>query len=581
MPRLWLLYLSIFNHPLCPSLLSHSHARHTFDRALRTLPPSLHHRIWVRYLLWAEKQGGPTTVTVYRRYLAVDPSITERYTALLLAESNPTPRPLEAAKLLLSLARKAARGEYTSPEGKSPYQLLGEFIEVVESHAEQLGIDVDATIEAEKMDEAKEEALAQAAVAPAPEPASVTGELVRFAGPPIAVDADGKPATPYDEDEDPTSSRLLNVERIITQDGLAVYKDQAGRLWTGIATYWLKRGEFARATATFEAGLASVLTIRDFTQIFDAYAEFSESLVSALMEGLAEPDEDESEEDVREAEAELDRKMKEFEELMDRRPFLVNDVLIRRNPNDVQEWEKRVALWGEDDVKVCYRTYHTIVMLINMQVAETYTKALETINPKRATANFFRLYVNFAKFYEEGGVARTAEPDLPTARKILEKATKVNFKTVEDLAEIWCEWAEMEIRAEYALMALPTIPTDYFFPLFFYRNYDEAIRVMQRGAAIPRNTKINYHDPVRSSDHSDERWVLSNHPVPSRPSSAVQIAKAVVLLRGPRRVSRNGRLDKGGVRQDPRAEDRERSDHRQLRRVLGGEQVFRGVLQGV
>jgi pre-mRNA-splicing factor SYF1 len=67
---------------------------------------------------------------------------------------------------------------------------------------------------------------------------------------------------------------------------------------------------------------------------------------------LAEPDEDESEEDVKEAEAELDRRMKEFEELMDRRPFLVNDVLLRRNPNDVQEWEKRVALWGEDDEKV-------------------------------------------------------------------------------------------------------------------------------------------------------------------------------------------------------------------------------------
>jgi len=44
---------------------------------------------------------------------------------------------------------------------------------------------------------------------------------------------------------------------------------------------------------------------------------------------------------------------------------------------------------------------------------------------------------------------------------------------VEDLAEVWCEWAEMEIRHE---------------------NYDDAIRVMQRAAAIPKNTKINYHD---------------------------------------------------------------------------------------
>lgn len=82
------------------------------------------------------------------------------------------------------------------------------------------------------------------------------------------------------------------------------------------------------------------------------------------------------------------------------------------------------------------------------QVAETYTKALATIVPRKATANLHRLYVNFAKFYEEGGVTGQAEADLDSARKILEKGTKVNFKAVEDLAEVWCEWAELEIRHE-------------------------------------------------------------------------------------------------------------------------------------
>lgn len=83
-----------------------------------------------------------------------------------------------------------------------------------------------------------------------------------------------------------------------------------------------------------------------------------------------------------------------------------------------------------------------------LQVAETYTKALTTINPKKATPNFHILYINFARFYEEGGVSQSAERSLNSARKVLEKATKVNFKTVEDLAEIWCEWAEMELRNE-------------------------------------------------------------------------------------------------------------------------------------
>ncbi|KAI0256478.1 spliceosome complex protein [Lactifluus subvellereus] len=455
LPRLWLMYLSIFNHPNCPPTLSHSHARRTFDRALRTLPPSLHHRIWVRYLLWAEARGGLTTVAVYRRYLAIDPSVTERYVALLLSPSNPSPRPLEASKLLLLLSRKAARGEYVSSEGKSPYQLLGDWLDVVEAHAEEVGLDVEQLASTEAAEDAGDGNATDS------QPQHNGSGLIRFAGPPTAVGTDGKPAPVYDEDEDPHSPRKLDIEKIVRKDGLAVYKDQAGRLWTGLATYWIKRGEFDRAKETFETGIASVLTIRDFTQIFDAYAEFSESVVSALMEELANPDEEDEDLDAKETEEELDAKMKEFEELMDRRPFLVNDVLLRRNPNDVQEWEKRVALWGQDDEKV----------------AETFTQALSTIASRRATANFHRLYINFAKFYEEGGTTGEAEADLASARKVLEKATKVNFKNVEDLAEIWCEWAEMEVRHE---------------------NYDDAIRVMQRATAIPKNTKVNYHDHALS-----------------------------------------------------------------------------------
>jgi pre-mRNA-splicing factor SYF1 len=343
------MYLSIFSHPNCPPALSHSHARRTFDRAMRTLPPSLHHRIWVRYLLWAESRGGLTTVAIYRRYLAIDPSVTERYVALLLSPSNPSPRPLEAAKLLLRLSRKAARGEFVSSEGKSPYHLLGDLLDVVESHAEEIGLGIEelASIEADD----------QSADGNAKDPQQQQNgtSLIRFAGPPITVGADGKPAPVYDEDEDPDSPRKLDVEKIIRKDGLGVYKDQAGRLWTGLATYWIKRGEFERAKETFEIGIATVLTIRDFTQIFDAYAEFSESFISGIMEELENPDEEDEDLDVKETEEELDAKMKEFEELMDRRLFLVNDVFLRRNPNDVQEWEKRVGLWGQDDEKVCGR----------------------------------------------------------------------------------------------------------------------------------------------------------------------------------------------------------------------------------
>jgi pre-mRNA-splicing factor SYF1 len=132
------------------------------------------------------------------------------------------------------------------------------------------------------------------------------------------------------------------------------------------------------------------------------------------------------------------------------------------------------------------------------QVAATYVQALETVNPRRATANLHRLYINFARFYEEGGTNGQAEPDLENARKILEKGTNVPFKLVEDLAEVWCEWAEMEIRQGFVMMDYSRAL--FFIKLIFFwwaRNYDEAIRVMQRATAIPKNVKVNYHDHVR------------------------------------------------------------------------------------
>lgn len=74
------------------------------------------------------------------------------------------------------------------------------------------------------------------------------------------------------------------------------------------------------------------------------------------MDALADEDND----DIAETEAELDVRMKDFEELMDRRPFLVNEVLLRRNPNDVQEWEKRILLWADNDDKACCRYFRAV-----------------------------------------------------------------------------------------------------------------------------------------------------------------------------------------------------------------------------
>jgi pre-mRNA-splicing factor SYF1 len=58
----------------------------------------------------------------------------------------------------------------------------------------------------------------------------------------------------------------IDVERII-RSGIDRFADQRGKLWSGLATYWITRGSFERARDVFEEGITTVMTVRDFTLI--------------------------------------------------------------------------------------------------------------------------------------------------------------------------------------------------------------------------------------------------------------------------------------------------------------------------
>lgn len=239
----------------------------------------------------------------------------------------------------------------------------------------------------------------------------------------------------------------IDVDKIV-RSGIAKFSDQRGILWVGLARYWINKGDYERARDVFEEGVTSVMTVRDFSIVFDTYAETEEALIGIKMdEAAARSAKGKSDEN---ADLDLDIRMMRFEQLMDRRPFLVNDVLLRQNPNSVNEWEKRVALWGDNQ----------------KEVVQTYTDAIAAIQPKKAIGKFHELWANYAKFYAEAG-------DLRTARIIMEKAVKVPFKSVAELAEMWVEWAEMELRAE---------------------NFDKAVDIMAKATQAPKRSKVDYFD---------------------------------------------------------------------------------------
>ncbi|XP_014772269.1 pre-mRNA-splicing factor SYF1 [Octopus bimaculoides] len=367
MPRIWLDY--------CQLLMDQckiTSTRYTFDRALRALPITQHHRIWPLYLQLVTMYPLPeTAVRVYRRYLKLKKEDTEQYIDYLISIDWLD----EAAQRLATIINDE---QFVSKKGKSKHQLWNELCDLIAKH-----------------------------------PDKVTS---------------------------------LKIEPIIRQ-GLKLYSDQIGVLWNSMADYYIRGGHFERARDIYEEAIQTVVTVRDFTQVFDAYAQFEKNMVSAKMEAMS--DSGTSQEDDLDVELRLAR----LEHLMDRRPRLLNSVLLRQNPHNVHEWHKRVKLFEGKP----------------REVINTYTEAVQTVDPKLATGKLYTLWVEFAKFYENA-------QQIDDARIIFEKAIKVPFKHVVDIASVWCEWAEMEIRNE---------------------NYDNTLKLMQR-VTTPPSRKISYHDETET-----------------------------------------------------------------------------------
>ncbi|XP_047117336.1 pre-mRNA-splicing factor syf1 homolog [Schistocerca piceifrons] len=364
MPRIWLDY--------CQFLMDQcriTRTRQLFDRALRALPITQHHRVWPLYLKFLKKYDiHETAVRVFRRYLKLCPEDTEDYIEYLTSIE----RLDEAAVKLAYIVNKE---DFVSKHGKSNHQLWNELCELISKN--------------------------------------------------------------------PDKVRSLNVDAII-RGGLRRYTDQLGHLWNSLADYYVRSGLFERARDIYEEAIQTVTTVRDFTQVFDAYAQFEELSLSKRMEEAASNLNPTEEDDI-----DLDLRLARFEHLMERRLLLLNSVLLRQNPHNVHEWHKRVKLYEGKP--------HEII--------NTYTEAVQTVDPKLAVGKLHTLWVSFAKFYEENG-------QIDDARVVFEKATHVPYSKVDDLASVWCEWAEMEIRHE---------------------NFEEALKLMQKATVMPPR-KVAYHD---------------------------------------------------------------------------------------
>lgn len=87
----------------------------------------------------------------------------------------------------------------------------------------------------------------------------------------------------------------------------------------------------------------------------------------------------------------LELRLARFEELIARRPLLLNSVLLRQNPHNVHEWHKRVKLYDGNPRQV---SYFKEVQIVIIKLLFLY-KRVSTLQSRSSTHTLrqYRLWI--------------------------------------------------------------------------------------------------------------------------------------------------------------------------------------------
>ncbi len=249
--------------------------------------------------------------------------------------------------------------------------------------------------------------------------------------------------------------------------------EMEGTLWTRLAEYHVRGGDFELARSVYEEALDAITRVRDFSLVFDAYVKFEEGVIEALMELMEEEeeggegeDEDENGRHKNETTAkdnedldillgdstidcftdsdnagssvDVDLAISRAEHLTSRRPLLLNRVLLRQNPHNIGEWIKRSQLYldlGEVDM-----------------AASALEESLKSVSAHKAVnGSPCTLVLTLIDILEN------RQKNIDSARNVLERICtngEYDFQDADDLAQCHASWVELELRQENWDMAL-------------------------------------------------------------------------------------------------------------------------------
>ena len=398
MPIIWMNYIQFMMEQN-----SITKTKIIFNKALQAIPITQHKKLWEIYIPWVESLIGchKSKIEIFKRYIKFNPDYKEKFVNYLIG--------IKEFNLAIHLIIEILNEEnFYSKENKSQYYYWILLCQIINNYPEDLNL--------------------------------------------------GK----YNKD--------LNVDKVI-RHGIKKYTDEVGNLWVTLANYYIKIGLIEKAREIFEEALEKILTPRDFSLIYNSYLNFEQEMMkqnlfynndinndnyeltdnkenknlqslelneleNALNElNIKESDDYKKEEKFKkekllEKQSQDKSNLQKFNfirvnNLIQRRPFLKNSTILRRNPNNVSEWLKRIELMKEKKD-------------LNL-IKNLYEECLNTIKINLAYGRLSEIYISYANFFEENN-------NIKKANEIYYKGCNLNFKNTEENVNMWCLWCEMNVR---------------------------------------------------------------------------------------------------------------------------------------
>ena len=398
MPKIWIDFIQfMFEQNLITK------TKTIFNKALQAIPITQHKKLWDIYIPYIESLSNchQTKIEIFKRYIKFNPDYKEKFINFLIGikEFN------TAIYYIIEILNDE---NFYSKENKSQYYYWIILCQIINNYPEYIDLSI--------------------------------------------------------------CNKELNVDRVI-RHGIKKYSDEVGNLWVTLANYYIKIGLIEKAREIFEEALEKILTVRDFSLVFNSYLNFEQEMMkynifnseisvdnnlelsckngeneenkltelelneleNAMNELKFEEikyEKIEEDENIQKGDTENNSNIKKFNfirvnNLLQRRPFLLNSTILRRNPNNVNEWLKRIELMKEkNDFN---------------QIKKLYEECLNTIKINEAYGKLSEIYISYANFYEENN-------NIKKANEIYFKGCNLNYKKTEENVTMWCHWCEMNIR---------------------------------------------------------------------------------------------------------------------------------------